>query len=175
MRRNRGYGMVLGAWLLATSLLLHAHPGHQTSAEVECAGAAGRLEISLVVHEADMVQALNAQAESRVSFALTPVKQLDERILGYLKEFFLVRDASGAKAKLTWVGKEREGSEDASEAAWVIYFEAELAEGFAGATLCNGVFCEIFDDQINVVQVRQGKFKHSLGFSPYHGEKSLLP
>jgi len=161
--------------LLVTSLGVQAHPGHQTSAEVELVSGAGRLEISLVVHEQDLEQALNAKGESTLSFAQTPDQQLDAQILAYLARTFVVRGASGAVAKLTWVGKERDGHEDDVEPAWALYFEAELAEGLAGATLRNGVFCDLFDDQINVVQVRHGTAKHSLGFSPYHGEKSLVP
>lgn len=166
--------LAIAVFLLMSSSVW-SHPGHQTSAEVEWVNGSGRLEISLVVHEQDLEHALNAVAESTVTFARTPAKQLDQRIIDYLAKSFVVRGASGALAKLTWVGKERDGHEDEVEAAWVLYFEAELAEGLTGATLKNGVFCELFDDQINVVQVRHGSFKHSLGFSPYHGEKSLVP
>jgi hypothetical protein len=170
--RKSGVALLL---LLGLGPGVQAHPGHQTSAEVELVSGAGRLEISLVVHEPDLEQALNAKGGSTVSFAQSAEQRLDQQILDYLAKTFVVRGAAGAVARLTWVGKERDGHEDDVEPTWVLYFEAELVEGLAGATLRNGVFCELFDDQINVVQVRQGTAKHSLGFSPYHGEKPLLP
>jgi hypothetical protein len=170
---KKGFGLLLG-WLVLVGAV-KAHPGHQTSAEVSCVAGAGRLEISLVVHEADLEIALSALAQSPVRLAELKEEVLAPQIMAYLSRVFLVEGKSGALAEMRWAGKEQERHDDAFNPAWVLHFEAELAEGLADATLWNGAFCELFDDQINVVQVRQGLAKHSLGFSPYHGAKKLLP
>ena len=73
-------------------------------------------------------------------------------MLAYLNENFVVKSKSGGQVKLTWVGME-----GVAEMFW-IYVEGKMPGGIAGAQLKNRLHCELFDDQVNVLNTKfQGK------------------
>lgn len=142
-----------------------AHPVHTSTAEAEYNPLTKRLEVSLTVFISDLETALIRQCEREMRVEKTPAAEFDAQVLAYLNKTFVVTDAAGKVAKMTWVGREMEKeSEKSGDPAVVLFFEVEMPEGVEGATVRDGVFCELFRDQSNLVQLRNGAQSVELRF-----------
>ena len=83
-------------------------------------------------------------------------------------------DAAGKVAKLEWVGREMDAaSAKSGDPAVVLFFEVEVPEGVQGATVRDGVFLDLFKDQMNLLQLRKGMQKSELRFVRDTPVKSL--
>ena len=71
-----------------------------------------------------------------------------------------VTDRAGKALDLRWVGMEPRVDE-----VWV-YVEATSTEGLDGATIADLVFFELFDDQVNTVNLKDGHRRTTLVFKP---------
>ena len=72
------------------------------------------------------------------------------------------------RAAFSWVGREsKEASGHHADGELVLlHFEVSLPGGLDGVNLRQAAFCEVHDDQINLVHLRDGERKVTLGFSP---------
>ncbi len=162
--------LALSAWLPT-----RAHPGHDSVAEVFLNRETNKLEVTLSVHVADLELALSKASGQPVAFEKEPPAKLDKSIHTYLAATFLVNDdATGARLPLEWIGKElaREDNQPLHHLA-LLHFEIPVPPAAAQLQFKQTTFCELFDDQINLVYLRDGDHKQMLGFSPAHDAKTI--
>ena len=151
--------------LLAVTCL-QAHSVHVSTAEAEYDAKTKKLEVSLTVFVSDLELALIRQSEREMRMDKVPAAEFDAQVVAYLKKTFVVTDAAGKVGKLTWVGREMEkASEKSGDPAVVLFFEVEMPGGVEGATLRCAVFSEMFEDQVNLVQVKSGGRKVEMRFT----------
>jgi hypothetical protein len=166
---------LLAACWLAGPPQSAAHPVHATDAEADFNRETGRVEVSLRVFADDLEAALSKEAGERITLDRTPPAELDRRIRGLAAGRFCAQTALGDPAPLHWVGREPERREalPADESRVILYFELPLSGGLEGARLWQGLFCGLFDDQINLVHLRQDGRRVTLGFAPGREEKTV--
>ena len=165
---------VIFSLLVATCL--RAHSVHTSTAEAEYNAKTKKLEVSLTVFVSDLELALVRQSEREMKIEKTPAAEFDAQIQAYLAKTFVVTDAAGKVAKLEWVGREMdEESEKSGDPAVVLFFEVEVPEGVKGARLQNTVFCDLFEDQINLLSLQTASHKSELRFTRDKGSKRLVP
>jgi hypothetical protein len=155
---------------------LRAHDAHDSVTEAHYNGSTGRLEVTMRVHGADLEAALSRVAGRPVLVKGGPDAGLDKQIFAYVCEVFRVKAADGTAQPLVWVGRELEGEAAGAEIEdqWLLHLEVVLPGGLEGASLRQGVFCELFADQINLVTLHEGVKRVTLGFAPDRGEKLVV-
>ena len=157
--RTRGF---LTAALLACACALAwpggaaAHKYYTSLARAEYNEGTKAVEFALRVFADDLELALTRRSGRKVY--LDKTKDADELALAYLRETFEVAGRDGRRVELRWVGMEAQG-----DVAW-LYFEAPLPEGPAGATLRDRVLLELFQTQVNIINLKYGGRKLDLVF-----------
>ncbi len=155
---------------------LHGHAVHTSTAEAEYNAKTKKLEVSLTVFVSDLELALVRQSEREMRMDRTPAAEFDAQIQAYLAKTFVVTDAAGKVAKMEWVGREMEKeSEKSGDPAVVLFFEVGMAEGVTGAKMQNTVFCDLFEDQINLLSLQTASHPLELRFTRDEGSKRLVP
>lgn len=134
-----------------------AHRFHTSFAEADYNAKEASLQITLRTFPDDLENILSRR--SKKSVRLDRKKETEPLLAAYLQETFQLKNARGEIVKLSWVGMDA-----GVDSAW-LYFEAALPEGCcAGAELRNGFLFDLYDDQINLVNVKHGDKKHALTF-----------
>lgn len=165
--------LILGLLLLSGPSLL-AHPVHQSQAHAEYNPETQKLEVSLTVFINDLEQALMHRTGQKLSLDKTGAAFFDAQVQQYLAETFVVKDAKGTVASLEWIGRELEpGAEKSAEPEVTLFFELSLPHGPAGCSLRHTVFCEVFEDQSNLIRLNSGSKKTVWCFLKGDGEKQL--
>lgn len=153
---------------------LRAHSVHTSTAEAEYNEKTKRLEVSLTVFVSDLELALVRHSEREMRMDKTPAAEFDAQVLAYLAKTFVVTDAAGKVAKMTWVGREMDAaSAKSGDPAVVLFFEVEVPEGVRGQTVRNAVFLDVFKDQMNLLQMRKGEEKVEMIFTHERSSKEL--
>ena len=97
----------------------------------------------------------------------TPDAAFDAQVRVYLVEMFVVADAAEGRAELKWVGRQvEEETLKGDDPRMTLFFEVSLPKGPAGVTLRNQLFCELFEDQSNLVFLRLGTHRQQVRFEP---------
>jgi hypothetical protein len=160
--------------VLFAASTLHAHSLHQSTAEAEYNPETKKLEVSLTVFINDLETALIRQTERDVRLDKTPVAEFDAEIQAYLTTTFVVTDAVGKVANIEWVGRQLdEDTQKSGDPTMTLFFEVAVPNGFANAKLRHAVFCEMFKDQVNLLQLRDGLKKTELQFTGPNTTKKL--
>ena len=75
---------------------------------------------------------------------------------------------------MEWLGRELEpGAEKSADPEVTLFFELSLPGGLAGFSLSHRVFCEVFEDQSNLLRLTTGQKKTVWCFFKGDGEKRL--
>lgn len=154
---------------------LQGHPGHDSVTQAVYRSETGLLEVTVSVHLADLEKALSQQSGKKVVLEVAESATLDQRILAYVQDRFLLESTDGRRLEFSWVGREM-GESNAHHADGeivLLHFEAALSGGLDKFRVRQGVFCEFNDDQINLVHLRDEDRKLTLGFGPQHGVKTV--
>ena len=144
-----------------------AHKFYTSLAQVEYNAGEKTVEVTLRVFADDLELALTRRAGREVRLDRT--KDADRLVLDYLRDTFEIKNRDGEAKTLKWVGMEMRAG-----VAW-LYVEAEMPEGLAGARLRDGLFFELFDEQVNTVSVRYPGAKVDLVFARGDGERAIPP
>jgi hypothetical protein len=142
-----------------------AHKFHASLVEVDVNRETGRLEVGMRLFADDLEAALTRRHGRKVRLDATP--NTGALVLEYLGEQFAIRDATGSPVELVMVGMEARVDE-----AWV-YVESKAPATLAGARVSDRVFFELFDDQVNTVNLQDGDARTTLVFSRGDGEKTV--
>lgn len=156
----------LVALLLSLSLQAFGHALHQSTAEAEYNPQTKKLEVSLRVFATDLELALIRHSERMISLDKTPAKELDPVIRAYLASVFIVKTADGKPAPIEWVGKQTEPtSRPGDDDAVTLFFELPLPTGLQGCELHHAVLSECYQDQVNLLLIRDGAKQRELRFT----------
>jgi hypothetical protein len=140
----------------AVSSAAAAHKFHTSFTVADYNAPERSLQITLRTFPDDLEKALARRSGKAVR--LDRKKETEPLLIAYLQETFQLKNARGEAVKLTWVGMDA-----GVDSAW-LYFEAHLPEGLAGAELRNQFMFDLYDDQTNLVNVKEGGRKHALTF-----------
>jgi hypothetical protein len=154
---------------LAVSLLLApvslAHKYHTSVTRVEYNQAERSAEITIQTFTDDLRDVLTKRAGKTVR--LDAGKSTDGLAFDYLRSVFELKNGNAAPSELQWVGMEVKG-----ETVW-LYVLAKMPDGLAKATLRNAFLFDLFDDQVNIVNVIHDNQKSSLVFKRGDGSREI--
>ncbi len=143
------------------------HKFHVSVSQVEYDEKSRKLELVIRVFADDFENALSGFAKRPVrADQLAASGRAGELVMSYLRSALEIRDRGDRPLSLRWTGME--GQTD----VWWLYLEARAPAGIDGASMKNRIFCELFDDQVNIVNTKyRGKqvgtlFEHSDDFKP---------
>ncbi|MEO6526528.1 MAG: DUF6702 family protein [Gemmatimonadaceae bacterium] len=134
----------------------NAHPLHSTITELTEDRARGVVRAMVRVFADDFGTAVARSAGGRVSPASGAA--WDAATLAYATSVFGFQDAQGRPIALRSCGIRRAG-----ELVWVC-LEGTTAQPLAALRVRNAVLCDLFEDQVNVVQGTAGGERRSLLF-----------
>ncbi|MCA1564254.1 MAG: hypothetical protein LC803_01085 [Acidobacteria bacterium] len=144
-----------------------AHKFHTSFTVADYNAPERSLQITLRTFPDDLEKVLGRRSGKAVR--LDRKKVTEPLLVAYLQETFRLKNAKGETVKLNWVGMDA-----GVDSAW-LYFEAHLPEGCAGVELSNQFMFDLYDDQINLVNVKQGGRKHALTFKNGDRFQPLAP
>lgn len=157
--------LVLCAVLLALPIThADAHPLHTTLTELTEDRARGTVRATIRVFADDFGTAVARFARGR---ALTPGPVWDAAAFGYVSTAFGFIDRAGRPMTLRSCGLRR-----SADLLWLCV-ETDSAEGLALLKVRAGLLCELFGDQVNVVQGMVGGSRRSLLFTRGDKPKAL--
>jgi hypothetical protein len=133
-----------------------AHDFHASLANVEYNEETKSAEVSLRLFTEDLEESLTRRNGKRVRIGLTP--GAERLAFEYISSVFRIKDEAGTSLELSWVGLETK-----ADVVWA-FVEAKAPGGLAAARVENRIFLDLFDDQENLVVVKQGTRRASLVF-----------
>jgi hypothetical protein len=142
-----------------------AHPLHTTLVQLTYDDHTRTLESSIRVFAGDFAAAV---ARSKGAGAPNDDRVSDTDAMTYVSGTFRVSDASGRAVPLAWCGSRR-----AEDVLWLCVRASNVAAPSA-LKLSDQMLCELFDDQINIVQATAGAKHASMLFTKGDRAKSAL-
>ena len=138
-------GMPMMAVGLTVTEARPIHAFHTSIAQVRYDVKSKVLEVSLRIFTDDLETALSKENNRKV--ILDETSQHDRLIENYLKKQFGFINQNGERKGMNFIGKESE-----VDATW-LYLEIPCLESPNGLTLRNALLTELFDDQVNMVNL----------------------
>jgi uncharacterized protein DUF6702 len=154
--------LILAPVILCTESLNIAHSPfptphrvHVSVTNLEFNQPRQRVEIVIRVFTDDLENALSRRANRAVKIDPATAgkdRQVVELVMAYLRCSFELKNKAGRTVALSW-----NGIEGQPDMFW-IFVKGRAPGGLEGAQLRNKIFCELFDDQVNIVNAKhQGK------------------
>ncbi len=156
--------LALAVMLLAPTGIASAHPLHTTITEVTENRANGTIRATIRVFADDFGTAVTRSLRGR---AVKAGAAWDSAAVAYVASSFSLATRDGRPLALRSCGIRR-----TTELFWICV-EAVSPQGLAPLTIRNRVLCDVWDDQVNVVQVVIGGARKSLLFTKGDGAKRL--
>jgi uncharacterized protein DUF6702 len=157
VRRLVWTGIALCSSAVAVSArVASAHPLHTTLVQLTLDERTRTVESSIRVFASDF-----AAAVAKRKGATVPSGDLvsDAEAMTYVRTTFLVSDASGHALPLAWCGSRRAG-----DVLWLCVRAMSTAPPNE-VMISDQMLCELFDDQINIVQTTNGRKRASMLFT----------
>jgi hypothetical protein len=148
--------IALAATGAAAPRLLHAHPLHSTITELVEDRSRGVVRATIRVFADDFGTAVARSTSGRLSPSSGPA--WDAAASAYSISAFGIEDSAGRALALRSCGVRRTGV-----LLWLC-LEAATTRSLSELRVRNGMLCELFEDQVNVVQVAVGVDRRSLLF-----------
>ncbi len=131
------------------------HKIHVSVSSLEFNQTNQEVEIAIRVFTDDLETALSRRAERPVKIDTATAgkdKRVSDLLMAYLRSHFELKNKAGRPIVLTWSGIEGE-----MDMFW-LYVKGRMPGGLEGAQMRNKIFCELFEDQVNIVNAKhQGK------------------
>ena len=167
-RAGRTMLMVLslcGCLIAALARVADAHPLHTTLVQLTYDERTRIMESTIRVFASDF-----AAAVAKRKGAATPSddRVSDADAMSYVGGTFRFSDASGRAVPLAWCGSRRAG-----DVLWLCVRAANVAAPNL-VKLSDQMLCDLFDDQINIVQATAGAKHGSMLFTKGDGAKSAM-
>ena len=141
-----------------------AHPLHSTITELTEDRAGGVVRATIRVFADDFGTAVARSARGR---ALTTSPQWDAAALAYVVSVFGFTDRNGRALPMRACGTRR-----TADLLWICV-EATSAGGLAPLAVRNALLCDLFDDQVNVIQGAVAGVRRSILFTKGDRAKAL--
>jgi hypothetical protein len=135
-----------------------AHKFHESLTQLEYNEQARTVELSLRLFADDLEEILSKRARKKVR--IDKAQDSEARTLAYIQDSFELEGRDGKAKTFRWVGMEIN-----VDVVWV-YVETDMPEGLDQARLRNRIFFDLFDDQINRVNVKSGGTRAFFVFKP---------
>jgi len=136
-----------------------SHKIHVSVTHLEFNQPRQTVEIVIRVFTDDLENALSRSGAREVKIdpgAAGKDKRVGEQVMAYLRGKFELKNKAGRPVILSWNGIE--GQPDGLANMFWLYFKGRMPGGLEGAQMRNKIFCELFDDQVNIVNAKhQGK------------------
>jgi len=133
----------------------HSHKIHVSVTNLEFNQPRQTVEIVIRVFTDDLENALSRRANRAVKIDPATAgidRKVVELVMAYLRSSFELKNKAGRTVALSW-----NGIEGQPDMFW-IFVKGRTPGGLEGAQLRNKIFCELFDDQVNIVNAKhQGK------------------
>jgi hypothetical protein len=156
-------GMAFGL-MVAEARPIHAF--HTSIAQVNYEAKSKVLEVSLRVFTDDLEAALSKENNRKIK--LDDTSQHDRLIENYLKKQFGFINQQGERKGMNFIGKEFE-----VDATW-LYLEIPCHESPNGLTLQDALLTELFDDQVNMVNLTYLSTKKTYLFKADNTAQSIV-
>ena len=160
-----GIALACSLGILVSARNAHAHPLHTTLVQLTYDEGAHVLEGSIRVFAGDFAAAV---AKRKGAAVPNDDRVSDAEALAYVSSTVHVIDAAGRTVPLAWCGSRRAG-----DVLWLCVRASNVAPPNA-LTLSDQMLCELFDDQINIVQSAAGAKHTSMLFTKGDGAKSAM-
>ena len=151
--------------LALTAREASAHPLHTTLVQLTYDARSHVLEGSIRVFAGDFAAAVAKRAGAKVP---DDDRVADAAAFTYVTNTLRFIDASGRPVPLTWCGSRR-----ANDVLWLCV-RASTAASPSSLQLSDQMLCELFDDQINIVQTVAGEKHASMLFTKGDGAKRAM-
>jgi hypothetical protein len=145
-----------------------AHKIHVSVAQLEYNPRLQNVEVVLRVYADDLENALSRHARRPIKLDPEKDKEAGEVVMGYLRQHFELKNSAGKPVRFAWVGIESQ-----VDMFW-LYFQGKLPAGLSGTQLKNRVFCDLFEDQVNIVNTKLSGKPLGLMFEPKDEFKPIL-
>ena len=149
--------LVVALLLISLTASRSAHEFHASVTKMEYNPKERVFEISMRIFTDDFEKALSAASNSKITLSESPGRAADKNdplIERYVQAHFSYLTAQKQTKSFNYVGHEVE-----ADANW-LYLEMPYAESFRGGVLKQNVLMELFDDQVNMVNINyQGQKK----------------
>ncbi|MBB6612268.1 hypothetical protein H7F15_14555 [Pontibacter sp. Tf4] len=142
---------------LLCSLSAAAHDYHASITDVKFNPRTQSLQVAVKVFTDDLENALSKQSKRNVTYSATS-EQVKEQLVTYMATTMRFELSQGKPLKQHFVGSEAE-----ADVVW-IYFEVPVqAASLSQLYIRNAVLTELFDDQMNILNLDyKGKMHSSL-------------
>jgi len=131
---------------------------HTAVTELAQRGAGGTTAVQIRVFADDFQAAVPLPADTAAA---------NSAMARYLRSTFALADRTGRPVRLVWVGVERSGD------VILMRLEGRVTGGLAGARVTSVVFCERFEDEVNVVRATYAGRTETLLFTRGESSKAL--
>lgn len=138
---------------LATTTVVHRY--HTSVTRVEYNSEERVVEITVQTFADDLEGAISKRTGSNMR--LDGSKSANGLLFDYLRSVFQLKSGE-VNGELEWIGIEMKG-----HTAW-IYLQAKVPEGLSKASIRNVLLFDLFEDQVNIVNVRNSGKRVSLVF-----------
>ncbi len=134
-----------------------SHPFHVTRAEIDYNAKRKTFEVAICVWPEDLAKAVSKIEKRTVDVDAESEKSRDAMFKKYVAKSFrftpskLSEDEISKAADIRWIGSELKVKQ-----GW-LYFEVDASAAASRWTIENEMFFEFNDDQMNQIQVRNGK------------------
>jgi hypothetical protein len=139
----------------STHISLHAF--HTSITQIEYNSKAKNYEISVRIFTDDFETVINTENKTK-STKIQDGDKNDGLVSTYVLKHFSIISPQNKKISLKYIGKENEDI-----ATW-LYFEMPEESFVKGSKIQQNVLMELFEDQVNIVNVRKGEERKSFLF-----------
>jgi hypothetical protein len=139
-----------------------AHPLHTTLAQITVDPRSGAAVVSIRVFAGDFAAAV---AKRHGQPAPKDDRVGDTESFAYLSATFRVSDGAGRPVPVAWCGSRREGD--------VLWLCVKTAGSSEHLSVADQMLCDLFEDQVNIVQSVVGDRKMSVLFTKGDGIKTV--
>lgn len=144
--------LFIGLLLISLTASRPAHDFHASVTQMQYNPKEKIFEISIRVFTDDLERGLSKEMNSTVHLA--PGSKSDAILEKYVRSHFAYVSPQKQQKEISYVGHEVE-----ADANW-LYLEMPYSEPFRGGSLKHTVLMEMFDDQVNMVNIQyQGQKK----------------
>lgn len=173
IRRSRFRGVVRAAAVAMLAITSAATPSradaahkfHASLTQIEVNATAKTVEVAIRVFVDDLEEALTRRAGHRVR--LETASDFDALSLAYVASSLKLVAPDGESLTFRWIGKEA-----SVDVVW-LYVEAPLDGQIDGCKLEDALFFDLFDDEVNTVNLKDGKRRATLTFSTGDGARPI--
>ncbi|MEY4168614.1 MAG: hypothetical protein RIR52_2438 [Acidobacteriota bacterium] len=156
-----------------TTLMASSAPGHKfhvSVSQVEYDRAKQTARIMIRVFADDLQAAVSRHVGRELKIQGAPIgndREMGGLIHSYVRDRLELRTRDGREVRLGWAGLEA-----TPDVIW-LYVEGRVAGGLAGTRLRNRLFCELFEDQVNIVNTIHQQKTIGVMFEPKDDFKAL--